>query len=145
MVGKHVEKEAVIAQNFHWFTENKSYQSNTISYLNELCWVVDKKNVTVQCFILVGHSIGSHLAGLCSETIIGLRTQKLTWISHLAVLYAFISHVAFLKLSFLICKIGIFIYIFSISFQNYWVLESKVNNCGLDETPGRWIHSEIKK
>ena len=44
MVGKHVEKEAVIVQKFHGFVENKSYQRNTISYLNELCWVVDKKN-----------------------------------------------------------------------------------------------------
>lgn len=37
MVGKHVEKEAVIAQKFHRFTENESYQRNTISHLNELC------------------------------------------------------------------------------------------------------------
>lgn len=33
----HVEKEAMLAQKFHGFIENKSYQRKIISYLNELC------------------------------------------------------------------------------------------------------------
>lgn len=43
MVGEHGEKEAVIVHKFHGFIENKSYQRNTISYLNELRGVVDRK------------------------------------------------------------------------------------------------------
>lgn len=36
MVGKHVKKEAVIAQKFHGFIENKSYQRNKIFYLKSI-------------------------------------------------------------------------------------------------------------
>lgn len=47
MVGKHVKKEAVIAQKFHGFIENKSYQRNKIFYLKSIIeWQMRKKAIS---------------------------------------------------------------------------------------------------